>query len=187
MLSTIRKSSKTPWSVANFEKNRQQLTIFVKNEILPHIDNITCKRILIRGPVKSGKRDITEYIAKRDESSNPKRVHAYITSFVRKADNEQREEMKKHNLTVFTFLNKKNVDECIKWIKLQLENNKEVVLHLDECDFGSGKNQLLSRIYRAFRINEKVKMILYSATPEEVFFSGEVMYDEEDDEIIDEF
>lgn len=187
MLNTVRKSSKTPWSVDNFEKNRPQLTQFVKNDILPHIDNSSCRRILIRGPVKSGKRDITEYIAKRDESSNPKRVHAYITSFVRKADAEQREEMKKHNLTVFKFLAKKDVDQCIEWIKSQLEDNKDIVLHLDECDFGSGKRQLLSRIYRAFRINQKVKMVLYSATPEEVFFSGEVIYDEEDDEMIDEF
>jgi hypothetical protein len=186
MLSSVRKSSKAPWSVANFEKNRPQLTNFVKRDILPHIDNNACRRILIRGPVKSGKRDITEYIAKRDESSNPKRVHAYITSFVRRADNEQREEMKKHNLAVFTFQNKKNVDECINWIKRQLENNKDVVLHLDECDFGSGKRQLLSRLYRAFRINEKVKMVLYSATPEEVFFSGEVVFDEEDDDDVDD-
>ena len=42
MLNTVLKSYKTPWSVDNFEKNRPQLTQFVKNDILPHIDNSSC-------------------------------------------------------------------------------------------------------------------------------------------------
>jgi hypothetical protein len=198
MQSKLYKSSQNPWAVADFEKNRPQLTEFVKDEIIPYIDNPRYRRILIRGPVKSGKRDITEYIAKRDESTKPRRVHAYISSFVRKADSDQRDEMKKHNLAVFPILNRKNVEECIKWIKKQLEDGKEVVLHLDECDFGAGYRQLLSKIYREFRINTKVKMVLYSATPEEVLHSGEVdnededededeYEDEDEDELLEEF
>jgi hypothetical protein len=189
MLSIPSKNSRNGWSVAEFEKYRPHLVSFIKKEIIPSVDNSISRRILIRAPVKSGKREIAEYIAKRDEAHNPSRVHAFISSFVRKADEDQRKEMKKHNLEVFPILTRQNVDKCIEWVKSQNGDNKNIILHYDECDYGSGHRQLLANIYNEFRDCLTIKYILYSATPEEVFFSGEVDFtDDRDeyDEIIDE-
>jgi len=60
------------------------------------------------------------------------------------------------------------------------------VIHVDECDHGSGKDQLLSKVYTEFRDDNNVLFILYSATPQEVLFSGEVELDELSEELLEE-
>jgi hypothetical protein len=170
---TISKNTK-PWSVAEFEKYRPELTGFIRKDVMPLLEEDGCRRIVIRAPVKSGKREIVEYIAMRDGSSSPHRIHVFISAWHRTADNEQRVELAKHNLSVFSIVDTKKADACIDWLNLQIANNKEVVIHLDECDHGSGKKQLLSKVWSVIRANNKITSILYSATPQEVLFSGEV-------------
>jgi len=163
-----------PWSVAEFEKNRPELTVFVRDKVLPLLDEDGCRRIVIRAPVKSGKREIVEYTAMRDGSSVPHRVHVFISAWHRVADNDQREELSKHNLKVFSIVDNKKVDDCLLWLSTQIAAGKEIVIHLDECDHGSGEKQLLSKVWKFVRAHEKITSILYSATPQEVLFSGEV-------------
>jgi hypothetical protein len=124
---------------------------------------------------------MVEYLAVRDGAHNPIRVHAFISAFHRVADETQREELEKHNLKIFSLTKKTDVDKCIAWIQIQIASGKQVVLHIDECDFGSGSRQLLSRIYARTHNNVNVTIIMFSATPQEVLFSGEIENPDEDD------
>jgi len=163
-----------PWSVAIFEQLRPHLTSFVRNFILHLVESDVVRRILLRAPVKCGKREIVEYIAMRDKVQNPTRVHAFLSAWHRAADEEQREELWEQNMTVFSITTLKKVKEFITWMKSQIDHGKDVILHLDECDYGSGSKQMLSKVWKEVRNNPRVTIILYSATPEEVLYSGEV-------------
>ena len=179
-----------PWSVADFENQRPHLTNFIKEKILPVLDD-NHKRIIVRAPVKSGKREMVEYIAMRDlvkesflTTDKGHRIHAFLSAWHRKADAEQRDELKGHNLFVCPINSESNVKKFKNWLKDQLKKNVEIVLHLDECDHGSGSKQILSKIWKDIRSNDRITNILYSATPEEVLFSGEV--DDEYDDMVNE-
>ncbi|NBT35331.1 MAG: hypothetical protein EBT03_07305 [Betaproteobacteria bacterium] len=171
---TREKQPKKPWSVAEFEYLRPHLTTFVRSKILPKLEDAGCRRIVVRAPVKSGKRGMVEYIAARDYTDPPKRKHAFISAWHRKADEVQRKEITAAKLTVFSVTSEKNLSLCLTWIQEQIALGLQVVLHLDECDHGSGSTQMLSKLWREVRDNEAVYNVLYSATPEEVLYSGEV-------------
>ncbi len=174
------------WSVALFETYRPLLTAFLKGRILPLLDADECRRVLIRAPVKSGKREMVEYLAVRDQAHNPLRVHAFVSAFHRIADEEQRKELKIHNMEVFSLTSKAHADRCITWVNHQIALGKKVVIHIDECDFGAGNRQILSKVYETIRNKSEITTILYSATPQEVLFSGEVE-EEEYQEMVNEF
>jgi hypothetical protein len=180
------KNNTHSWSVATFETHRKPLTDFLKTRILPLLDAAECRRILIRAPVKSGKREMVEYLAVRDLAHCPQRVHAFISAFHRVADQDQRNELKIHNMEVFSIVKRAQADHANTWIVAQIAAGKQVVLHIDECDFGAGEKQILGKVYKKFRLTSQVTTILYSATPQEVLFSGEVEEDETDTEMIDD-
>lgn len=171
-----------PWSISTFERERPYLTNFIKNEIQPLLECSDIRRLVIRAPVKSGKREMVEYIALRDHQSKGQQFceHAFISAFHRTADKDQREEIEAHGLTIFSIINKKKTQELTVWIRKQISQKKQVILHLDECDHGSGEHQQLSSIWREFNDNTWVTIILYSATPEEVKHSGEIDHDIDD-------
>jgi hypothetical protein len=110
----------------------------------------------------------------RDTIADPTRVHAFISAWHRVADEEQREELGQQNLEVFSINNANSLAACIAWINAKIALGLRVVLHLDECDHGSGNSQLLSKLWKDVRDNTEVSNVLYSATPEEVLYSGEV-------------
>ena len=173
-MSSITAPPAKPWSVAVFEAQRGHMTTFVKSRIIPLLEDLECRRIVVRAPVKSGKREMVEYIAERDECGTPTRVHAFISAWHRKADEEQREELFKQNMAVFSIMNTAALNKCLAWIQSKLGLGLQVVLHLYECDHGSGANQTLSKLWAEVRDNERITNVLYSATPEEVLYSGEV-------------
>jgi hypothetical protein len=162
-----------PWSVATFERLRPHLTGFVRETLLPLIEE-GCRRIVLRAPVKCGKREIVEYIATRDLINQPSRIHAFLSAWHRIADEDQRDELATHNMTVFSITTQKRVDSFMAWLKKQLDKGLSVVLHLDECDHGTGSKQMLSKVWTEIRDSDSITNILYSATPEEVLYSGEV-------------
>ena len=169
-------SHQKPWSVDYFEQARPHMTGWVKNNLLPCINGPGHSKISVKAPVKSGKREMAEYAAQRDSviGNAQVRVHAFVTSWHRTADADQRTELGHQNLTVFSTTNHKTVEMCKTWIRSQLSQRKIVVIHLDECDYGSGPFQMLSNIWYFIRdISEGVvKVILYSATPEEVIYAS---------------
>jgi hypothetical protein len=175
-----------PWSVAVFESQRPHLTSFVRDEVSDHVETAEVRRILIRAPVKSGKREIAEYIAKRDEVTPPKRVHAFLSAWHRVADAEQRLELKGHNMEVFPIIDEKSAAKYLAWAATKKAAGLHIINHLDECDHGSGKKQLLSRVWASIRDDDAITTILYSATHQEVLFSGEID-DDEHNAMMEEF
>ena len=175
-----------PWTTAQFEQQRSHMTGFVRESIIPVLEDGLSKILAINAPVKSGKRDIVEYIAVRDEGRSSPRLHAFISAWHRAADNDQRKELSLHNMKVFSINNKPAADACIRWIAEATEQGKQVVLHVDECDHGSGEKQILAKVYRKIRNNSHVFSILYSATPEEVLFSDDMNDEDEGDEMLDD-
>lgn len=166
-----------PWPVAVFETLRPHMTDFARDTILPLLEDEECRRIVVRAPVKSGKREIVEYLAMRDAQAQGEastRAHAFLSAWHRVADGEQREELGHQNLVVFSINNTAALELCLGWVISQTVIDKKVVLHLDECDHGSGSNSLLSKLWTEIRSNELITVVLYSATPEEVLYSGEV-------------
>jgi hypothetical protein len=180
-----------PWSVSMFETLRPHMTNFIRTQIAPMIDNASLDEcvtpILLRAPVKCGKREMVEYIAQRDHVTGSKRKHIFGSAWHRVADDEQRSELQTHNMTVFSITTQKKVNECEEWITQQLGAGNTIVIHLDECDYGTGSMQKLSQIWKKIEESNgnSITVILYSATPEEVMFSGESEND--DHEIIDKF
>jgi len=163
-----------PWPVAVFETVRPHLTDFVRTKILPLLEDEECRRIVVRAPVKCGKREMVEYIAMRDAVERPTRVHAFLSAWHRSADEDQRLELSTQNMKVFSITTQKKVDDFLAWLKKVRFQRKTIVLHLDECDFGTGAKQMLSKVWAIVREVSCITNILYSATPEEVLYSGEV-------------
>lgn len=166
-----------PWSVNQFELHRPEICSFVNRELIYRIeneDNSQINKIIVKAPVKSGKREIVEYTSMKDSKKEQTRFHAFISAWHRKADEEQRDELKKHNLNVFSIINDENAIKFKRWIISMLSTNKKIVIHLDECDHGSGHTQKLSLIWNDIKGNRNISIILYSATPEEILFSSEI-------------
>ena len=167
------------WSIARFETERPELCQFLRGGPIPALER-GCPRILIRAPVKSGKRQMVEYIAQRDAATVPRRIHGFVSAWHRAADQDQRNELETYRIRVWSGLDKKMIDACNKWVSDEIAKGRLVVLHLDECDHGSGVRQLLGKLWRTWQANEHVLFVLYSATPEEVLFSREVDDDDHD-------
>ena len=174
-----------PWTTAQFEHNRSHMCEWCRKEIIPLIENKEYRFILITAPVKSGKREFSEYIAMRDKGIASPREHIFISAWYRKADEEQRKELSLHNMKVFSINKKDTADECISYIDEKVKQEKEIILHLDECDHGSGENQILSKIYKYIRDIQQVFSLLYSATPQEVLFSSDITNQDEKDMLDD--
>ena len=181
-----------PWSVDQFEEYRSHMTTFVRSKVVPLLNQhelSNVKRLLIRGQVKVGKREIVEYIAVRD-SINQMRVHVFISSFHRKADDSQRDELELHGIHVYSIHSARRRAAAIKFISEQLEfsPNMFVVIHWDECDYGTGDRQNLAEIHKKFRDHPRIFNIYYSATPEEMLFSNEIARNRyPDDSVISDF
>ena len=174
-----------PWTVAQFESLRIHMSVWVLCVLIPLLDDPQCRRVVVRAPVKSGKREIVEYMAKRDESHTSPRVHAFLSAWHRAADEDQRKELAEHNMKVFSITKKTAADDCVNWVLAQIQLGKKVVIHLDECDHGSGDKQILGKVYKKVRELAQVFTILYSATPQEVLFSKEISSADEDEMLDD--
>ena len=163
-----------PWSIDTFEKFRPELCSFLREKIVIHINDFEIKRILIRAPVKSGKREMVEYLAQRDTiSKSKKRHHIFASAFHRTADETQRDEMKKFNIDVHSITDPIKTQKCINEIQKKISNGNDIVIHIDEADFGTGHTQRLSELYSFIKDNDKITTILYTATPEEALYSDE--------------
>jgi len=174
-----------PWSVNQFEHYRPELTQFIRDKVSPLIEaDDGPTRILIRAPVKSGKREMVEYVAKRDESVEPVRVHAFVSAFHRKADEDQRIELASHNLTVFSLSTRATTEPIIEWINEKLALGLTVIIHFDEADYGSEESQRLNSIWKKINEDPQVRAIFYSATPEELQWSETITQDDTDTNFI---
>ena len=155
-----------PYNLVWFSRNRNEQYVFA-NKIIKDINN-GYTQIIIKASVKSGKKDIVEICSLFTSQQGGLKIKTYfISAFHRVENEEQREELQKYNVYVHSIINKKSVLELNNQIEEDLKIYDEIYIHLDELDFGSGKDQLLSKFYKIIASMNKVKIFLYSATPEE--------------------
>jgi hypothetical protein len=190
-MSSIVNKIEKPWSVDQFEEFRPHMTSFVRSKIVPLLnqhDSSSVSRVLIHGQVKVGKREIVEYIAVRD-SINQLRTHIFISSFHRKADESQRDELETHGIEVFSIHSARRRTAAINFISERLTSNPNtfIVIHWDECDYGTGDRQNLAELHKMFRAHPRIFNIYYSATPEEMLYSNEIAVRDAEDSLISDF
>jgi hypothetical protein len=89
--------------------------------------------------------------------NQPKRVHAFLSVWHRQSDEEQHVELSIHNIKVFSIINQKKVEELLTWLNTQQAYKHTILLHIDECDHGSGAKQMLSKIWSSVPYSAKVK------------------------------
>lgn len=144
------------------------------------------KNVMVKAEEKTGKRCILEaihlmmislhYSSVPEKREKPPRS-VYITALNRKDTKVQFEEQENEYgiLSISTQFGRLLGD--IINILNEPGNDGMIYLHIDECDYGSGDEQALSKLYNApelklSRNKERIKFIAYSATPEELEFSG---------------
>ena len=153
-------------SVEEMERNYPDMTYQVKEKIEP---NLSTKRIIVcKMKVKGGKRKIVEYLTQRSKNGTETIKNIFLSSWNRKADNSQREELKEYGVEVVIPSTKSKRDSIIRRMETCTSKAR---IHLDELDYGCGNDSLLSDIYNQFKDNNKLTWILYSATPEEIICS----------------
>ena len=171
----IQKNAKTieSWTMSRFFNERPELVAFLEDTVCVRLDRGD-KRIVVDAPVKSGKRQMAEYIATRDlqKSGTSSVVHIFASAFIRRADKIQRDTLNAHGLSVHCINNDTRVKACLTEIGKALVHGKHVVLHLDEADYGTGEKQHLATLWKEVRTSV-VKSIHYTATADELLCSNE--------------
>lgn len=149
-----------PWTLASFENQRPDQYRYTRDVI--YGEDCTAKITVVHAPVKSGKRSFPEIAS----LLKPECAHVFITALNRKADKEQHKELEKYGISVYKVFNRKSADACIQLVMnlLVKEKEKEIHVHLDELDYGCKHDQVLSSVYLKIKMEERVKLILYSAT-----------------------
>lgn len=147
-----------PHNLKWFEENRPEIHTFSSNIISVMFDDGK-RNILVRAPVKSGKREIVECIAKM-----VKHKVVYITSFNRKDVKQQADEMESYGIEVIVA----DPKFAVVRIEHYISNNITVILCIDECDYGSGARHSMAEVTERFINDPRVVKVWISATPEEV-------------------
>jgi len=155
---------KKDWTMTDYSLTRPEIYNFVTNYVVPAM-NANRKFICIHAPVKSGKKDIIECIKLHNQPissrSQSKVKHIFLSSYHRKADDDQRDELKDCGFDVYSIYSKTVQKNCLKNLKKYSKNKKlsHIYVHLDECDYGTEVKSLLSPIYNlAKNVNKFTKL-----------------------------
>ena len=139
------------------------------------------KNVSIKAEEKSGKRVIMECIHvilninhQSSIISLPRSV--YITALNRKDTKPQFEEQESFGIT--SIVATKSSELLGEIVKIMNEPGDSMVyIHLDECDYGTGNTQALSKLYLSPELEThrtRIKFITYSATPQEVILCEKI-------------
>jgi hypothetical protein len=152
-------------------------------------DLMNDKNISIKAEEKSGKRGIMEcihvilmlsYLKDHPFLSNDAPKSIYVTALNRKDTKVQLIEQEGFGITSCILRNATKSSELLgKIVEIMDDksNTSMVYIHLDECDYGTGDKQSLSKLYNHPSISEwkhMIKFITYSATPEELEKSDKI-------------
>ena len=146
------------------------------------------KNCSIKAEEKTGKRMIMEAIhlimlvnhgcKVLPEKSPPRSV--YVTALNRRDTKEQfREQEDEFGILSIVATKHASLVAGIVEILNDDANDGLIYIHLDECDYGTGADQSLSKLYSAGELNlpahiGRIKYVTYSATPEELEFSDTI-------------
>ena len=142
------------------------------------------KHVSIKAEEKTGKRAIMEAIVSILNVNHPMGImekdpprSIYVTALSRKDTKPQFNEQEEvYGSRLWSATKYKDILDAIMKV-LSEDGDSKVYIHLDECDYGSGDTQSLSKLYldnEIKRHSDRVKFITYSATPEEVLFSEKI-------------
>lgn len=129
--------------------------------------------IIIKAPVKSGKKDIAIIYALYQDIFNNKdksKEMYTISALHRRADEIQRNQLREYfgRDNVCSIYNKSKAEKFIKDLNKLIVKNKKIDILLDELDYGSGGNQIMSKIWNfSKQFPNQINIIGFSATPEE--------------------
>jgi len=154
-----------PWKIEQFQEKRSEIYEFMKKLSL-HIDQ-EFRHILIHAPVKCGKRVMVETLTR----ILPDYKHYYVCSLNRTDVKIQKEELAEYGVSLHLTSNKDETQAAINAVNYDLNYNNQIIIHCDECDYGSGRNQNLNPLFTNFMEHLDVIFIYYSATPEETMYS----------------
>lgn len=140
-----------------FKINRPELYNHVNKM---NIEKHKCK--ICNAPVKSGKRAAVEI----SSLINNMHKHIFITALFRNADKNQFTELQTYGIDVNPLNKAAKKNEALTNINKYLKEDKNIIIHLDELDYGCGQRQLVNQIWSQYKNNDKVEFIIYSATPQ---------------------
>lgn len=151
-----------PLSINDLKSNFLKTFNFVEDEVL----KCNKKNIIVKAPVKSGKRVMVEIC-----SSMTKDIYTniFVTSHLNR-DKSQIEELKKYGLSVSELKSKRSILDLNKTYK-DIDRTKPIIFHIDELDYGASEKNLLYKtvcdiIKPEIEKHVKSKVVYYSATPD---------------------
>ena len=146
-------SATYPWSLQRFREERSAIYKFCQKYREE-------KNLIVSAPVKSGKRQMVECFARLE----PNKRHFFVSALNRKDSQEQRTELETYGITVETRKHR----ETLRAVQHELKHGTEVVIHLDESDYGTGSKQrlksLIWKLYEHQEQGDRIILRLYSAT-----------------------
>ena len=136
------------------------------------------KNVLVSAEEKSGKRTIVEIVALLDwdkyytnGGAGARPVNIYVVGLLRNDCKVQLEEMRDdYGIITHAVKGKKGAIDILEGLARNISEGAKV--HIDECDYASGKDQALAPFWEKVQECSGFNGILYSATPEEVYLSA---------------
>lgn len=146
-----------------FRVNRSSIYTFVDEKLRGVVIDGTGRNVLVKAPVKSGKREHVECIAVRF----PDAAVFYVTSLDRKDVARQKAELALYGVDTHLINSEQKALTAILAINRELAAERRVILCFDECDYGSGSEQKMASMYHEFVDDERVIKLYYSASAHE--------------------
>jgi len=169
-----------------FQTTRQEQWTFAEECVESLMND---KNVSIKAEEKSGKRGIMEcihvilslkFVIDSPFIGNDPPKSVYVTALNRKDTKVQLIEQEGFGITSCILNNATKSAELLgKIVEIMDDtgNDSMVYIHLDECDYGTGDTQSLSKLYNHRSISqykELIKFITYSATPDELVKSDKI-------------
>lgn len=156
-----------PWTVQEFDADRNE-QFNCADEIVSALDHNT--NVLVKAPVKSGKRQIAEIVALIYGQKDQLNKHYFITALNRLDTKSQIDELSKYNLDVVVLGVQKDSRNLIQKLTAA-QNPNNIIVHFDESDYGTGIKNLFAKVFEICK-KRRIKLVCYSATNEEAENSG---------------
>lgn len=156
-----------------YAENMSEIFTFVTKQIHGKVSKGETY-IIVPAEVKTGKRFIAQaYSAFTTPIAGEKTAHVFISSWVRRDDDNQRKMLNAYfqgtpaDPRVFKINTENSRLRCIKKLIDIVAKHDKTIVHLDELDYGSGSLQHMAAVYEYCINQEKITLICYSASYEE--------------------
>lgn len=158
-----------PWTVKEFETDRKEQAD-CGTRIIKALEKNT--NVLVSAPVKSGKRQIAEYVALT--YADKPCTHYFITALNRRDAKVQLAELEHYPRPGEGMKTVILVGKQLKDLLHNLEsasNTNNIIVHFDESDYGTGIKNMFAQVFDVCK-RRNIKLVCYSATNEEAESSG---------------